>query len=231
MARRWLAILGVVVLTPCQTTDGPYARIAILHPRDGYTVDFESGYIRHLAWHQQAGDKWVWYGWTVTFGERQRWFVYGTFGHSADSFDSPVPPADDERDNVLNVAPHVDAWANALYEYLPRLSRGTGMPRPAPRVELTTVTLNAGAMKAFEAALGSEQSQLKDEALWYRMIAGGETPSYLRLRPRASLADVIDGWPGQALSDKVSHLIAGTTVEILTLRPAMSLGLAPSSRD
>jgi hypothetical protein len=98
-------------------------------------------------------------------------------------------------------------------------------------VELTTVTLNGGAMKAFEAALGSEQSQLKDETLWYRMIAGGGTPSYLRLRPRASLADVIDGWADQALSDKVSHLIAGTTVEILTLRPAMSLGLAPSSRD
>ena len=231
MRRRCLAILGVVLLTPCQTTDGPYARIAILHPRDGQTIDFEAGYIRHLTWHQQAGDKWVWYGWTVTFGERQRWFVYATFGHSAASFDSPVPPADDERDNVLNVAPHVDSWANALYEYLPRLSRGTGTPRPAPRVELTTVTPTPGATKAFEAALASEQSQLKDETLWYRLIAGSETPGYLRLRPRASLSDVIDGWADQALSDNVSHLTAKTTVEILTLRPAMSLGVTPSSRD
>jgi len=42
--------------------DAPYARIAILRPHDGDTVDFEAGYIRHLAWHQQAGDTWVWYG-------------------------------------------------------------------------------------------------------------------------------------------------------------------------
>src|SRR5262245_62080777 len=116
MHRRWFATvtLGVVLLLPAPTPDGPYARIAILHPRDGQTVEFEAGYVRHLAWHQQAGDKWAWYGWTVTFGERQRWFVYATFGHSAASFDSPVSPGDDERDNVLNVAPHVDSWANAL---------------------------------------------------------------------------------------------------------------------
>src|SRR5687768_16193305 len=85
------------------TADRPYARIAVLRPHDGKTVDFEAGYIRHLAWHQQAGDTWVWYGWNVTFGERQRWFIYATFGHSAASLESPVPPAEDERDNIVNV--------------------------------------------------------------------------------------------------------------------------------
>jgi len=28
-----------------------------------------------------------------------------------------VAPAEDERDNVLNVAPHVEYMGNALYEY------------------------------------------------------------------------------------------------------------------
>jgi hypothetical protein len=65
------------------TADRPYARIAILRPHDGDTVDFEAGYIRHLEWHRQAKDTWVWYGWNVTFGERQRWFVYASFGHEA----------------------------------------------------------------------------------------------------------------------------------------------------
>ena len=45
--------------------EGPYARIAIMRPLDGHTVDFEAAYTRHLAWHQQARDPWVWYGWTV----------------------------------------------------------------------------------------------------------------------------------------------------------------------
>ena len=73
-----------------EAIDKPYARIAVLRPHDGDTVDFEAGYIRHLEWHRQAKDTWVWYGWTVTFGERQRWFVYASFGHSAASLDNPV---------------------------------------------------------------------------------------------------------------------------------------------
>jgi hypothetical protein len=209
-------------------TEGPFARIAVLHPRDGHTVDFEAGYIRHLAFHQQAKDSWVWYGWTIWAGERQRWFVYATFGHSAASLDSPVAPADDERDNVLNVAPHVDQWGNALYQYLPGLSRGTGVPTPTARLELTTVDLRPGTEHAFEAVLGAAQSTLQDETLWYRMLAGGTAPRYVRLRPRPSLSAVLDGRTGQALPDKVNGLIARTTVEILNLRPTMSYGLSPA---
>ena len=52
--------------------DGPYARISILRPHDGDTVDFEAGYTRHLEWHRQVKDTWVWYGWTIWAGERQR---------------------------------------------------------------------------------------------------------------------------------------------------------------
>ena len=137
-----LLVGGLVpVSLDAQTEPGPYARIAVLRPHDGQTVDFEAGYIRHLEWHRQAGDTWVWYGWTVTFGDRQRWFVYASFGHSAASLDNPVPPAEDERDNVLNVTPHAQFVGNALYEYLPALSRGTGVPRPTARLELTTVEL------------------------------------------------------------------------------------------
>ena len=230
MKHRWLGIFGILLptLLVAQTGRGPYARIAILRPLDGHTVEFEAGYIRHLAWHQQAGDSWVWYGWNVTFGERQRWFIYATFGHSAASLDGPVAPADDERDNVLNVAPHVEYMGNALYEYLPSLSRGTGEPQPTARLELTTVDLVPGTAKAFEAALSAGQSTLQGETLWYRMVAGGAAPRYVRLRPRPSLAAVLDGRSEQALPDEVNHLIARTTVEILNLRPTMCYGLSPA---
>src|SRR3989441_5608903 len=188
MTHRWLGIVGLVLpaLLGAQTGRGPYARIAVLRPLDGQTVEFEAGYIRHLAWHRQAGDPWAWYGWGVWAGERHRWFIYATFGHSAASLDSAVAPADDERDNVLNVAPHVEYVANAVYEYLPGVSRGTGEPQPTARLELTTVDLVPGAAKAFEAALGAAQSALQGETLWYRMVAGGATPRYVRLRPRLS---------------------------------------------
>lgn len=209
---------------------GPYARIAVLRPHDGRTVEFEAGYIRHLAWHQQAADTWAWYGWNVSFGERQRWFVYASFGHSAASLDRPVSPAEDERDNVSNVAPHCEYMGNALYEYLPGLSRGTGEPQTTPRLEFTTVDLLPGTANAFEAAMSAGQSTIQGETLWYRLLAGGPASRYVRLRPRTSLSAVIDGRNEQPFTDEINRLIAKTTIEILTFRPTMSYGLAAARK-
>jgi hypothetical protein len=204
---------------------GPYARIAVLRPHDGDTVDFEAGYIRHLEWHRQAKDPFAWYGWTVWAGDRQRWLIYATFNHSLASLGSPVAPADDERDNVLNVTSHAHFAGNGLYEFLPALSRGNGEPQATPRVEMTTVELVPGAEKAFEAAMAAEQSALRGETLWYRMVAGGKAPRYLRLRARADLPSLIAD--AQTLPARANALIASTTVEILNLRPTMSYGLSP----
>jgi hypothetical protein len=239
MHRCWIAVCGItlVLLPPvlkAQTVRGPYARIAVLRPHDGKTVDFEAGYIRHLEWHRQARDPWVWYGWTVWASDRQRWFIYATFGHSAGAFDSSVAPAADELDNILNVTPHAQFVGNALYEFLPALSRGNGVPQPSVRLEFTAVDLvpGAAAMKAFESALSARQAMLQDETLWYRLVAGGNTPRYVRLRPRPSLASVLTSGADQALPDGANQFVAKTTVEILTLRPTLSYGLGGgSSRD
>jgi hypothetical protein len=228
MRQRWLGVIGIVfpALLGAQTGAGPYARIAVLRPLDGRTVEFEAGYIRHLEWHQQALDAWTWYGWSVWGGERYRWFVYATFGHSAGALDSAVAPADDERDNVRNVAPHVEYVENGLYEFLPALSRGTGVPQPAARLEFTSVDLVPGSAKAFEAAIAAARSGLEGETLWFRMVAGGPTPRYVRLCPQPSLSAILVGSGEHALPDAVRRLIARTNVEIWTLRPTMSLRLA-----
>jgi hypothetical protein len=210
-----------------QAADGPYARIGILRPHDGDTVDFEAGYIRHLEWHRQANDRWTWYGWTISNGERPRSFVYATFGHSAASLDNPVPPTDDERDTIPNITPHAKFEGVGIYEFLPALSRGTGVPQPTAKVEMLTVELLPGSAQGFESILSSERSFLKEETLWYRMIAGGKTPCYVRLRPRPSLSAILESRDEQELPGTVKGLIATTTVEILNLRPTMSYGLPP----
>jgi hypothetical protein len=210
-----------------EAQEGPYARIAVLRPHDGETVDFEAGYVRHLEWHRQAKDTFVWYGWSVWAGERQRWFVYATFGHTAASLNNPVAPADDERDNVLNVAPHAEFVENGVYEFLPALSRGTGVPRPTARLELVTVQLKPGSAKEFESAVSAVRSSAQDDALWYRMVAGGTAPRYVRLRPRPNLSAILEAGHEEALPAAASELIAKVTVEILNLRPTMSYGLNP----
>lgn len=232
MTQWWLAAAAALVpaLLGAQTGRGPYARIAVLRPRDGHAVEFEAGYVRHLAWHQQARDPWVWYGWSIWAGARYRWFVYATFGHSASSLDSAVAPADDERDNVLNVAPHVEWVENGLYEFLPSLSRGTGEPEPTARLEFTSVELAPGAAKAFEAALAARRPAVTGETLWYRMVVGGATPRYVRLRPLPALSAVLGRRGDQPLPDAASNLVARVTVEVWTLRPTMSLGLTTPAR-
>jgi hypothetical protein len=202
--------------------DGPFARIAVLRPHDGDTIDFEAGYIRHLEFHRHANDAWSWYGWTIWAGDRQRWFVYGTFGHSVASLDHSVPAGDDERDNISNVTPHAEFVGSALYEFLPSLSRGTAVPTPAARLELTTVDLDPGAGPSFESAVRIGQAALREETLWFRLIAGGPSLRYLRFRSRPNLSVLLEEGSAGPLAEGVASLTRRITVEILNFRPTMS---------
>jgi hypothetical protein len=238
MQHRWLGVLGLTVLmfaAPAvpgiaQTERGPYARIAIMRAIDGHGVEWEEGYIRHLEWHRRVKDPFNWYSYLVWAStERQRWIIYATFGHAASSLSNPILPADDERDNLLNVLPHAQFLGNWIYEYLPALSRGNGhgVPTPTARAEYTTVELTQGSERAFEAAIAAEQPKLRGETLWYRMVVGGDGARYVRLRPRASLAAILDERADQALPDKVNGLVSKITFETLNLRPNMLVNVTP----
>lgn len=238
MQHRSLGILALTVVVGAarsvpgvaQTERGPFARIAIMRAIDGHGVEWEEGYIRHLEWHRRVEDPFNWYSYSVWAStERQRWIVYATFGHAASSLSNPILPADDERDNLVNVLPHAQFLGNWIYEYLPALSRGNahGVPTPVARAEYTTVELTPGADKAFETALAAAQPTLKGETLWYRMVVGGEPPRYVRLRPRASLAALLDEREDQALPENVNSLISKITVETLNLRPNMLVNVTP----
>jgi hypothetical protein len=138
-----------------------------------------------------------------------------------------VEPAEDEGDNLVNVLPHAQFLGNGIYEFLPALSRGNGVPTPFLRAEYTTVELIRGTGKAFETAIAAEQSPLRGETLWFRMVFGGDTPRYVRLRPRASLEAILDERADQALPDKVNPLILKMTAETLNLRPNMLVNVTP----
>jgi len=238
MKHRWLVIVAMTLPTllvaqiarspEAQSERGPYARIAVMRALDGHSVDWEAGYIRHLEWHRQVNDPFAWYSYSVWAStERQQWIIYATFGRTAAELSNPISPAEDERDNLINVQPHAQFLGDGIYEFLPALSRGNGVPTPTLRAEYTTVELNYGTGKAFEAALTAEQSKLQGETLWYRMVVGGNVPRYVRLRPRPSLASILDERADQALPDKVNSLVSKMTVETLNLRPNMLVNVTP----
>jgi hypothetical protein len=238
MQLRWSRTLGAAFLicgvlsTPAraQTEPGPYARIAIMRAIDGHSVEWEEGYIRHLEWHRQVKDPFKWYSYSVWAStERQRWIVYATFGHAANSLSNPWMPAEDERDNLVNVLPHAQFLGNWVFEYLPALSRGNahGVPTPTLRAEYTTVDVKPGAASAFEAAIAAEHTKLQGETLWYRLVIGGEPPRYIRIRPRVSLAAILDTRAEQALPETTGAMIAKITIETLNLRPNMLVNVIP----
>jgi hypothetical protein len=191
---------------------------------DGHAVEREEGYVRHLEWHRRVKDPFAWFSYSVVASsERQRWIIYATFGHAAGSLSNPSMPAEDERDAMVNLLPHAQFSGNWIYEYLPALSRGNshGVPSPTLHAEYTTVAVKLGAGQEFESALAVEQPKLKGETLWYRLVLGDSGPRYVRLRPRTSLATILDERAQQALPDKVNGWITSMTVETLTLRPNM----------
>jgi hypothetical protein len=242
IVNRWVRMVGLGMLvgtllptllmsqtTQSTQTLGRYALIGMMRALDeSHTVDLEAGYVRHLDWHRQVKDPFDWYSYSIVAStERQRWIIYATFGRTAAELSNPVSPAEDWRDATINILPHLQFVGSTIYEFLPGLSRGNGVPTPTPQAEYTTVELNYGAGKAFEAALAGEQSKLQGETLWYRLVEGGNTPRYVRLRPRASLASILDEHSDQALPDKVNGLIAKMTVETLNLRPNMLVNVTP----
>jgi hypothetical protein len=241
MLHRGLGIVAIPLLVcavlpeadVAQTPSGPFARIAIMSAIEGHAVEWEEGYIRHLQWHRQVKDPFNWYSYSVwASSDRQRWIIYATFGHAAASLSNPILPADDERDNLVNVLPHARFVGNWIYEFLPALSRGNpnGVPTPTLRAELTTVEVTLGGASAFETALAAEKPKLQGETLWYRMVVGGAPPRYVRLRPRASLAAILDDRADQALPEKVNSLVVRLTVETLNLRPTMLVNVTPEPR-
>ena len=233
---RWGRIVGVGILVGTlfpallisQTTQsthprGRYALIGIMRALDErHSVDLETGYVRHIEWHRQVKDPFNWYSYSVLAAtERQRWIMYATFGHTAAELSNPVSPSEDRQDATINILPHVQFTGSGVYEFLPALARGNGMPTATLQAEYTTVELKYGTGKEFEAALAAEQPKLREETLWYRMMVGGNVPCYVRLRPRSSLA------ADQALPDKVNRLISKMTVETLNLRPDMLVNVTP----
>jgi len=131
---------------------------------------------------------------------------------------------------VLNVAPHVEYIGNAVYEYLPGLLRGTGEPQPTARSSSLTVDLVPRSRKGVRSALsaGAISPGVRHSGTGCGSV---EPPA---LCPPPSAAQPVGGLEGrneQALPDGVSRFIARTTVEILTLRPTLSLGLGSPPRE
>jgi len=224
-----IAVAVIPSLLAAQNEQGPYVLLGVLRRLEGHDFPFDSGVARHWQWHREHRDRFVWHAWNIRFGERVGGLVFASFNHSAVSLDSPVAPAEDWENWRSTGAPHAEFTNLEAYRYLPELSRGSGDPGAATFLEFTTVEVEPAAATAFEAKIKARQPTMKEETLWYRLVAGGNVPKYLRLRPRSSFSAVIEGSEDAVLAQAAS-IIARLRVELLVTEPSLTIDVGGAGR-
>lgn len=241
--RRWAAALagGIIVLggasgraaaqrAPAsgRGDGGPIARTFELRARPGFGEQLDDGYRRHIDWHAQAGDRWAWYLWEVTNGERAGLYVDGTFGHVWADFDAAVDPSGDGANNDLNVEPFAVRGANAAWRLRSDLGSAAGAaldPERAPFVLHLEYRVRPGAGAAFAAALRALRAAAGDAPYAvYELVSGGELPTYAIWIPVATWAEagrIADRTASAAL--ELTDASTWGRAELWRFRPDMSL--------
>ena len=196
--------------------------------RPGQREAFDEGYRRHLAWHRQAGDPLVWYGWYVSDGKRAGMFVDGSFGAPFAAFDQRVAPADDAKDAERSFLGFAEPTFRMEYRVRRDLSTGTPLERwqPTPLVEVHRYRVKLGRSSHFELLAKRMRSTLeasgaKDVAYtWYQGVAGTGTPEYMLMVSR-------NGWAGFDGASGDLEGVLGTLGDATTRRELL-MGVAAS---
>ncbi len=214
---------------------GPATSTAItrtfeLRARPGFESQLDEGYRRHLDWHRGAGERWAWYLWEVTNGDRAGLYVDGTFGHAWADFDASVDPPGDAANNDLNVEPFATRAANHVWRLRPEL-RGLAVdPEKAPLVLRSEYRVRAGGESAFESALGRLRSVADAPYAVFELVSGGESPTYVVWMPAETWSQA--GTVSDRMAGVMRTLAASaamTRAELWRFRPDLSLCRAAMS--
>lgn len=196
MTYRLFAITVAVTLLlalPAKAQQGPAAHFFVYQVNDGAQTKFEDGYRRHLGWHRSHHDPLAWYGWTVSDGKRDGYFIDASVGEPFAAFDHRVDTAGDGADFRINVTPYVTPQAQLTYQLLPELSTGTPLEnrKPTDTVQITYFDVRPGMETRFERALQTARRVLSTTPIapphtWYRLVTGGDKPQYMLMVARTN---------------------------------------------
>lgn len=207
---------------PAATT---IARTFELRARPGLAGALDAGYRRHLDWHAGAGDRWGWYLWEITNGERAGLYVDGTFGHAWSDFDAAVDPSGDGADNEVNVEPFATRGANHVWRLRPELSGAAFEPDASPLVRHAEYHVRPGAEVAFTAALQRLRAAAgaRPYAV-YELVSGGAPGTYVMWAPARTWAELgaLNEWVAEA-NRELAASADQARVELWRLRRDLSL--------
>lgn len=192
-SRSLAAALLLLLISPVKAQQGPAAHFFVYQVNPGAQAKFEEGYRHHLGWHRSHHDPLVWYGWMVSDGRRDGYFIDASVGQPFAAFDHRVDVEQDGADFRSSVTPYVTPQAQLTYALLPELSNGTPLEsrKPSDTVQVTYFDVHPGMQLRFEHALRAARRVLASTSgapshTWYRLVTGGDTPQYMLMVARAN---------------------------------------------
>lgn len=173
--------------------------------KPGQRGAFDEGYRRHLEWHAEHDDPFVWYGWDVVTGSDVGVFVDGTFGPTPAEFDGRVAPAEDAADFAATAGPFADPLWRRIYRVRPDLGTSSFLEdrEPTPFLRVLEYALKPGSGPEFEELLNRAARRAEAPEAgegprsWaaYELLDGGRAPGFLLLIPATGTAAVGAGGP------------------------------------
>lgn len=175
-----------------QEEQGSIAWVSFVKASPGWEQQFEEGAKKHIAWHRKQKDTWRWSAWQYVTGDNTGMYGYGSFEHRWEDFDNPGVPADaDQADYQNTLAPYVESAVSRLYMSLPKVSQpweGT-----AAMEEILEFQVKYGKEREFSYAIRKfheaiQQTKWPVQYEWYRLMNGGEHPTFVLVLPRGNWA-------------------------------------------
>lgn len=208
-------------------------RLTFITPKEGEAAALDDGYRRHLAWHAQAGDLWIWHGWTIISGDRIGTLVDATLDHAASDFDRPVDPAGDRADNEKNTVPHAAKFESFLIRRRDELGGG-GAILDAPLLQVWDLRVRIDGIEDLERLLRASAAATRERKFtWFEIVSGGPLGRYLLVasasRPSALDTTTADPLPRSLYPDlpddarrALARTVRSVRAELLRYRPDLS---------
>jgi hypothetical protein len=175
--------------------DDPVTEAVFQSPKPGSQEQYEAGRKKHMAWHGSQGDKWAWHTWEVLTGPGTGNYNTFTSGHNWTDFQGREKFEDaDNADAGANIGPHAQSTVVAYYALRRDLSLNPD-ESASPYLQVQIFVLKPEAARDFVEAVkrvgeGVRKSMPGVNSRWYQLVNGGESPQFVLVTPRKSIAEL-----------------------------------------
>jgi hypothetical protein len=226
--RKLLTTLGITLLATCssiaQQKPGTLASLEFQTPKNGMVKQYEDGRKQKAAWHKEQKDTLPLLVWETMSGDHTGTYIVGRLDQHWADLDKPSVPdqADLDTYNKL-IGASVQSLVTRYYDLLPKASRPPDSPGLSKYSEIITYKTRPGKDNDFRGALlrateAIEKTKWPARYLWYELVNGGPSGTFVLVIPHANWADFEDKPDMKPFPEMLKDAFGPAEAESLTKR-------------